>query len=137
MTADVQWMIIRKNSCFLKKGKGAPTMSLEPNNLKNKNSFRYNGLIHKQTVGVEAAEDGKGVVLVTRKNAGFRNPGKNHTRVELKKGGSRRTLHTIRTVIRSNRYRKDLKMAALRRASAILRSQKPIVVRKARGKKKE
>ena len=42
----------------------------ERNNLKNRNSKRYNGLIHKKTVGVEAATDGKGVVLVTKNKKG-------------------------------------------------------------------
>merc|ERR1711972_369170 len=52
-------------------------MSLEANNLKAKNSFRYSGVVKKQTVGVEPAKDGKGVVLVTRKSKGSRMPGKN------------------------------------------------------------
>jgi large subunit ribosomal protein L28e len=43
----------------------------EKNNLKNKNSFRFNGLVHQKTVGVEEAADKKGVVLVTRKRSGF------------------------------------------------------------------
>lgn len=42
----------------------------EPNNLKGRNSFRYNGLVHKKTVGVEVPKDGKGVVLVTKNNTG-------------------------------------------------------------------
>ncbi len=37
----------------------------EPNNLKNRNTFRYNGLIHPKVVGVEAVKDGKGVVFST------------------------------------------------------------------------
>ena len=28
---------------------------------------RYNGLVHKKTVGVEAVADGKGVTLVTKR----------------------------------------------------------------------
>ena len=47
----------------------------ESNNLKNRNSYRYNGLVRRQTVGLEPATDGKGVVLVTRnrrsKTGGF------------------------------------------------------------------
>lgn len=42
----------------------------EPNNLKARNSFRFNGLIHKKTVGIEPAADGKGVVVVLKKRAG-------------------------------------------------------------------
>ncbi|XP_030853978.1 60S ribosomal protein L28-like isoform X1 [Strongylocentrotus purpuratus] len=123
-SADLQWLIIRNNSCFLKHG-GGVTMSTEPNNLKNRNSFKYNGLIHKKAVGVEAAADGKGVVLVTKKIKGTMNkPAKTFNRVEMKKD-SRRTLTAIRRTLKKG-YRKDLKMAALRRASAIIRSQKPI-----------
>ncbi|XP_013402762.1 60S ribosomal protein L28 isoform X2 [Lingula anatina] len=130
-SADLQWMIIRNNSCFLRKGNGQ-TFTAEPNNLKNRNSFRYNGLVHKKTVGVEAAPGGKGVVLVTSKATGQRKPAARYTRTELKKG-SRRTLSTIRKVVGGSR--KDLKMSALRRASAILRSQRPVVV-KSSGRRK-
>lgn len=55
------WSFEFQNCLFLK----------EPNNLKSRNSFRYNGLIHRKTVGVEPTKDGKGVVLVTRRNKGI------------------------------------------------------------------
>lgn len=42
----------------------------EPNNLKARNSFRFNGLVHKKTVGVQPAADGKGVVVVLKKRRG-------------------------------------------------------------------
>jgi large subunit ribosomal protein L28e len=38
--------------------------------LRARNSFRYNGLINRKTIGVEPAKDGKGVVLVTKKGGG-------------------------------------------------------------------
>ncbi|ELK23872.1 60S ribosomal protein L28 [Myotis davidii] len=44
--------------------------SQEPNNLKARNSFRYNGLIHRKTVGVEPAPDGKGVVGIMKRRSG-------------------------------------------------------------------
>ncbi|XP_069121677.1 large ribosomal subunit protein eL28-like [Argopecten irradians] len=130
MSADVQWAIIRNNSSFLLKG-NKRTFSMEPNNLKAKNSFRYNGLVQRKSIGVEPAKDGKGVVLVTRNTQGSRKPCKNYTRMELKRD-PRRVLGTIRKTVRNNRYRKDLKMAALRRASALLKSQKPVVVKATR-----
>nr|ACD65130.1 putative 60S ribosomal protein RPL28 [Novocrania anomala] len=128
MSAALQWMIIRNNSSFLLKG-NKQTLSREPNNLKGRNSFRYNGLVHQKTIGVEPCADGKGVVLVTRKSTGWRKPVKAFTRTELKRG-SRRSLNTIRKTIRNNRYRKDLKMSALRRASMILKSQRPVIIKK-------
>lgn len=125
---DLQWLIIRNNSSFLLKGNGQ-TYSREQNNLKSKNSFRYNGLVNRQTVGVVPAKDGKGVVLVTKKSKAGKRPGSSYNKVELKRG-SRQTFSTIRKTLRNNSYRKDLKMAAVRRASALLKSQKPVVVKK-------
>ncbi|XP_060064262.1 large ribosomal subunit protein eL28-like [Ylistrum balloti] len=133
MSADVQWAIIRNNSSFLLKG-NKRTFSMEPNNLKAINSFRYNGLVRQKTIGVEPAKDGKGVVLVTRNSSGWRKPNKNYTKMELKRD-PRRVLGTIRKTVRNNRYRKDLKMAAIRRASALLKSQKPVVVKATRKSK--
>ncbi|KAL4219674.1 60S ribosomal protein L28 [Mactra antiquata] len=135
VSPDLLWGIIRNNSSFLLKGNGQ-TYSREANNLKTKNSFRYNGLIHRRTVGVEPAKDGKGVVLVTRKASANGLPAVTYNRTELKKG-SRRTLTSIRNTVRKNKYRKDLKMAAVRRASAILKSQKPVAVRKTVRKRKD
>uniref|UniRef100_A0A8C0G8D4 Large ribosomal subunit protein eL28 n=1 Tax=Chelonoidis abingdonii TaxID=106734 RepID=A0A8C0G8D4_CHEAB len=73
MSAHLQWMIIRNRSSFLLK-QNKQTYSTEPNNLKARNSFRYNGLIHRKTVGVEPAADGKGIVVVLKKRAGQHKP---------------------------------------------------------------
>uniref|UniRef100_A0A0B6Y3R9 Large ribosomal subunit protein eL28 n=1 Tax=Arion vulgaris TaxID=1028688 RepID=A0A0B6Y3R9_9EUPU len=135
-SADLTWLIIRNNSSTLLK-RSRQYMSLEPNNLKSRNSFRYNGFIHRKTVGIEPVKDGKGVVLVTRKTRGLRKPSKTLTRVELKKD-PRRTIATIRKTLQSNNYRKDLVNSAVRRTCAILKSQKPVVIKsKARTAKKD
>uniref|UniRef100_A0A8D1LEY1 Large ribosomal subunit protein eL28 n=1 Tax=Sus scrofa TaxID=9823 RepID=A0A8D1LEY1_PIG len=62
MSAHLQRMVVRNCSSFLVK-RHKQTYGTEPNNLKALNSFRYNGLIHHKTVGVESAADGKGVVV--------------------------------------------------------------------------
>jgi len=121
-SSHVQWMIIRNNSSFLQKRK-LGTLTTEPNNLKNRNTFRLNGLIHPKVVGVETVKDGKGVVFTTGSTKNVRKPAKRFHKVKLTKD-SRRTLTSIRRTIRKQRYRKDLKMAALRRASALLRGQR-------------
>ncbi|KAL7844859.1 hypothetical protein SRHO_G00233980 [Serrasalmus rhombeus] len=128
MSSHLQWMVIRNNSSFLIKRNGQ-TYSTEPNNLKARNAFRFNGLVHRKTVGVEQAADGKGVVVILKKRAGQRKPVKSYEKITINKN-SRTTLNRLRNIIRKNSYRKDLCMAALRRASAILRSQKPVVVKK-------
>ena len=46
------------------------------------------------------------------------------------KSGARRTLHKVKNSLNKQRYRKDLSKAALRRAAAITRSQKPLPARK-------
>ena len=118
----VQWMVIRNNSSFLRKRK-LGTFTTEPNNLKNRNSFRLNGLVHKKVVSVEADKDGKGIVFGTGAVKSTQKPAKRIHKVKLNKN-SRRVLTSIRRTIRKQSYRKDLKMAALRRASALLRGQR-------------
>uniref|UniRef100_A0A7N6B5V1 Large ribosomal subunit protein eL28 n=2 Tax=Anabas testudineus TaxID=64144 RepID=A0A7N6B5V1_ANATE len=130
MSSHLQWMVIRNCSSFLIKRNGQ-TYSTEPNNLKSRNSFRFNGLVHKKTVGVQPAADGKGVVVVLKKRAGQHKPANSYEKITINKN-SRATLNSVRHIIRKNKYRKDLRMAALRRASAILKSQKPVVVKKKR-----
>lgn len=81
--------------------------------------------MHNKTVGVASTSDKKGVVLTTRNQAGRNKPAKSLNRVSFKSAaGQRRVLGSIRTTLRQTRYRKDLKMAALRRASALLNGQK-------------
>ncbi|CAF0787432.1 unnamed protein product [Didymodactylos carnosus] len=86
-------------------------------------------LINKKVIGVEPTKDGKGVVFTTAKTKYRQKPAKSIRKITLKKD-SRRVLTTIRRTIRNQRYRKDLKMAALRRASALLRGQKPVIASK-------
>merc|ERR1711894_114295 len=136
MSADLQWAIIRKNSCFLVKSQGK-TLTKEPNNLTGANSYKYNGLVNKKTIGVEQAPSGKGVVLSVKKVKGaVRRPRDSHNRVTLSKD-SRRALKAVKNLCQKNYYRQDLMDAAMRRASLILRSQKPTVgVQKKRSRRK-
>ncbi|KAG9460265.1 hypothetical protein GDO78_022996, partial [Eleutherodactylus coqui] len=83
----------------------------EPNNLKARNSFRYNGLIHRKTVGVEPAADGKGIIVVLKKRAGQRKPVTTYEKITINKN-SRATLSSVRHIIRNNKYRKDLRMVS-------------------------
>merc|ERR1712127_1138658 len=125
MSSHLQWMCVRNNSAFLIKGAGQ-TFSTEKNNLKGKNSFRYNGLVHSKSVGVNVAPSSEGskVLFTTTRVAGSYKPNKRVNTVEFKtSAGPRRVLSKIRKTS-SNRYRKDLKTIALRRASALMQGQK-------------
>nr|XP_054319833.1 60S ribosomal protein L28 isoform X1 [Pongo pygmaeus] len=108
MSAHLQWMVVRNCSSFLIK-RNKQTYSTEPNNLKARNSFRYNGLIHRKTVGVEPAADGKGVVVVIKRRSGQRKPATSYVRTTINKN-ARATLSSIRHMIRKNKYRPDLRM---------------------------
>ncbi|CAI9581145.1 unnamed protein product, partial [Staurois parvus] len=79
-----------------------------------RNAFRYNGLIHKKTVGVEPAAH--------EKCAGLRKPASSYEKIIINKI-SCATLSSLRHIIRKDNYRRDLHMTALRHASAILKSE--------------
>ncbi|XP_063129916.1 large ribosomal subunit protein eL28-like [Rattus norvegicus] len=103
MSAHLQWMVVRNCSSFLIK-RNKQTYSTEPNNLKARNSLRYNGLIHRKTVGVEPAADGKGVVVVMKRRSGQRKPATSYVRTTINKNAPA-TLSSIRQMIRKNKYR--------------------------------
>ncbi|XP_043846958.1 60S ribosomal protein L28-like [Dromiciops gliroides] len=130
MSTYLQWMVLRNCSSFLI-NRNKQTYSTEPNNFKARNSFRYDRLIPQKTVGIELAADCKGIVVVLKRRVAQRKPATSYVRTTINKNG-RGTLNSVRHIIRKNKYRKDLRMAALRWACAILRSQKPVVVKKKR-----
>merc|ERR1712187_857581 len=120
MTASLQWAIINKfNSRDIRKS--GITWSKEAGHLKGKKSFKYSTLVNPGAVTVAANADG-GVVLTTTGNKNANLPAKNTTSVVIKKN-SRATFKSIRNTVRANNFRKDQKRAAVKKASAILRSQ--------------
>ncbi|KAK7084044.1 60S ribosomal protein L28 [Halocaridina rubra] len=132
MSADLCWQIIRNNHAYLLKKRNVyKSFSTEPNNLKNVNSLRYNGFCRRKVLGVDPAPGGKGVVLTYKVPKYKRKPAKSLIRTQLK-GGPRRALNSIRRFVKNGNYRKDLKKAALRRASAIFKSQRAQPYRKMR-----
>ncbi|VDO41862.1 unnamed protein product [Onchocerca flexuosa] len=73
VSADIQWQIIRKTSSFLRRQRGIPKhFSREPFNLKGVNSIRFNGLVHRKGMNIQAApEDEEGIVVTTKKRGEF------------------------------------------------------------------
>ncbi|XP_026470920.1 60S ribosomal protein L28 [Ctenocephalides felis] len=136
MSAHLSWMIVRNNNAFLKKKRNInKPFSSEPNNLTNLSSFRYNGFVHKKTVGVVPADKG-GFTVVYKKPKCQHRPAKATVKRTMK-SGPRRSLHKLRNLLNANGYRSDLTKVALRRASAVLRSQKPVPEKKKASKKME
>ena len=124
MSADLQWSIIRNNSCFIVKSLGT-TLSRDQNNVTSKNSFKANGLVNKHVIGVIAAD--KGVILTTKS--------KGKLKCSTLSRGGRRTIKTIRAATSGSHYRSDLTDAAVRKAAAIIKSQKNKTVSKRRTRK--
>jgi len=135
MSSDLVWSIIRKNSCFLIKNQGL-TLSKEPGNLTGKNAFKYNGYANAKTVGIDAAADGKGIVLSIRKSKGGNKPAQSLATTTITKG-SRAAVKTIKNILSSASYRQDLIDPAIRRTSAILSAQKAGVAKKRRSRRKK
>merc|ERR1711963_926101 len=112
MSADIAWAITRNNSCYLLKKRNCPKpFSTDPMNLTNKG---FN---------------------VTIKGGNGNKVAKSKSTVTMK-AGPRRPLHKVKALINKQRYRKDLGKAAMRKAAAIIRSQKPLPARKGTSAKK-
>ncbi|XKL59700.1 hypothetical protein PGB90_000716 [Kerria lacca] len=137
MSSDLYWMIIRNNNAYLlKKRDIKKPFSTESGNLKNVASFRYNGLIHEKTIDIKPAKEGKGFIITTKRKNKQNKPGKANISVTMT-AGPRRSLFKLRRYLNGSNYRKDLVQVALRKASAILESQKraSIIAKKVRTKK--
>nr|CAX71978.1 ribosomal protein L28 [Schistosoma japonicum] len=124
MSSHLIWDLIKNNDCFLMK-RGPECFSRDPLNLKNKNCFRYCGLVHKKAIGIKEERYGKGVVVTTKNVAKDHKPAKAVTRTKFVRG-RRRTLQKIRNLTCKQKYRRELKMLALRRASALMLNMKPV-----------
>nr|ACY71315.1 ribosomal protein L28 [Chrysomela tremula] len=136
MSSHLVWGIIRNNNAFLlKKRNISKPFSTEPNNLTNLSSYRYNGLIHKKSVGIVDAPDKKGFTVVYKKSSKQNKP-RQTTVKRTMKSGPRRCLYKLKRLLNCNKYRTDLTKAALRRASAVLRSQKPLPTKKPKAKER-
>ncbi|XP_055683984.1 60S ribosomal protein L28 [Lutzomyia longipalpis] len=134
-SSHLNWLIVRNCNAYLLKKRDIPKpFSTERNNLTNLSSFRYSGLVHHKTLAVLPA-DKKGFTVVYKKKNCENKPAKSSVKVTMK-SGPRRSLYKLKKTLKAQRYRKDLTKAALRRASAVLRSQKPTNPKKAKKTKK-
>merc|ERR1712113_1143718 len=129
MSSDIAWAITKNNSAYLLKKRNCPKpFSTDPMNLTNKHCKRFVGLVNKKALAIAPASDNKGFTVTIKKGSSNR-PGKNKDTVTMK-AGPRRSLHKVKALIVKQRYRKDLTKVAMKRASVIVRSQKPLPARK-------
>ncbi|EJW88091.1 ribosomal protein L28e [Wuchereria bancrofti] len=123
-SADIQWQIIRKTSSFLRRQRGIPKhFSRERFNIKGVNSIRFNGLVHKKGLDIQATSDGKGIIVAMKKRdsicVGFFN--------------IVTSILNATSVFWLSRITLSLEMSlAQKRASQLLRSLKPVASRRGR-----
>merc|ERR1712136_33337 len=129
MSADLTWMVVRNTSSLMVKGRlsKSKTFTKGPLSLTGIHSMTSSGLIGRKAVGIQAAADNKGVVVVTKKTKLGAKPSASLNSVTLKKG-RRAVLTSVANSVKS--YDKSKKSAAMKRASAVLRSQRPRVGKK-------
>merc|ERR1711998_36581 len=67
-SSDLLWALTKKSNCFLVKRNGLQ-LTTEPNNLMNKNCFKYSGLANEEAVGVE--ECPRGITLKNKTEGAY------------------------------------------------------------------
>ncbi|EJU02848.1 ribosomal protein L28e [Dacryopinax primogenitus] len=138
MSADLEWLLIRKwNSFIVKRVPEGPVFSTEAGNLRNLHSGKYSGIANNKVLDI--AEEKGQIVIKTRDASAPISANKKAVKTERvrSRSGGRRVAGVVSKKIASG-YRPDLRKAALARASALLeaqKSKKEFPAREIRGKK--
>mmetsp|Transcript_2848 Transcript_2848/g.4349 ORF Transcript_2848/g.4349 Transcript_2848/m.4349 type:complete len:152 (+) Transcript_2848:62-517(+) len=123
------WEVVKSNNSFMKKlngrtrRSGAVRFSVESGNLKNISSYKYSGICNSKTVDVNTTETGGAALKLKVASKAATSPAKGVATIPLNKY-YRRTQHTIASNATDNYYRRDLKADALKRYSAVYRSNR-------------
>nr|XP_012415664.1 PREDICTED: uncharacterized protein LOC105757114 [Odobenus rosmarus divergens] len=104
-STHLQWIVLRSGSSFRSK-RNKQAYSTEAHYQRPRNSFCYNGLIHRKTVALEPEAHGRGVVVVMRLRAGRRKAATSTVRTTIHKKASP-TPGSIRHMIRKHKDRPD------------------------------
>ncbi|XP_045649319.1 60S ribosomal protein L28-like [Ursus americanus] len=113
----LQWMALRDCSSFpIKRNK--QTYSTEPSNLQ--------APVQHTTVGVEPMAHGKGVAAAMKQRSSHRKLATSYVQTTMNKS-AQGPLSSIRYTILEYKFGPDLRTTAVRRAPAILLSQKPVM----------
>lgn len=129
VSRDLVWMLTNKHNAQMFKRPGiSQRFTTDPLNPKGLQTFRNSGSVQSHALSVQADPSGKGVVLLRKDAKHAQRPAKSVTRISLKRGAAR-TMKSIKNVVNKTGHRKGLKTALLRRASAILLSQKKVAVK--------
>jgi len=122
------WQIVGQNNSFQKKvngstkRSGATTFSNEKGNLYSVNSFKFSGLANSKAVDVSATSDNTTVISTKTKSAAT-SPKKSQASAAANKC-FKRSSGTVKNLVASNYYRRDLEAAALAKYSAVYKANK-------------
>ncbi|KAK1769298.1 putative ribosomal protein l28e protein [Phialemonium atrogriseum] len=128
VSSDLLWQVARSQNAYLVKRKdaGGVQFSRDPYNLANKNTWKHAGFVNNKALGIVANEKG-GVQLISKRAAHGQQPAKNQQTVAYRSNKSaRKTYKAVANQAAKSHYRPDLRETAVARASAILRSQRPV-----------
>ncbi|KIH90696.1 large subunit ribosomal protein L28e [Sporothrix brasiliensis 5110] len=127
VSADLVWEIVRsQNSYLVKRTKNAKVQfSRDPLNLTNVHSRKYAGFVNDKALGVVANKEG-GVQVISKTKAANKPASGQVTSNQGANKSARKTYRSVATMVAKSGYRADLRAAAVSRASAIRRSQRPV-----------
>jgi large subunit ribosomal protein L28e len=126
-SSDLIWEITRSQNSFLvnRKTGGGVRFSRDPLNLLNVHSRKYAGYVNDKAVGVQPSENG-GVSLISKTSETSQHPTKNiQTITWAPHAPSRKIYKAVASRTAKTGYRADLREAAVARASALRRAQRP------------
>jgi len=141
LSPDVVWFNVRKNNSFAVK-RNKTNFTSEPNNLMNRNTYKYSGLANRRTVDIVAVDESstasgaaaeskskresqaRATLVLKRKWLSLgRKPTKAYHKVSLRRD-FRRVARTIKNELQGKHYRPDLLRAALARWTKIYQTVK-------------
>ena len=124
VSRDLLWIATKDFNAHMFKRKGIrKVFSTDPLNPRGFQTFANAGALQPKALNVLPHPSGRGVQLVYKKKTVVTKPSKSLVKVPLTHSAGK-TIKTIKNFCNKTRYRRDLKTVALRRASAILRSQR-------------
>ncbi|WOO80879.1 60S ribosomal protein L28 [Vanrija pseudolonga] len=121
MSADLQWLLVRKWNSFQRKAVNGPVFSAEKGNLVNLHSGKYSGLANNKVIDISATPEG--AIKVTKITADGRKVASTQKSTTLRRSTGPRRANKIAAVETASKgFRADLRPAAVARASALSRA---------------
>ncbi|BEJ12306.1 hypothetical protein CspHIS471_0207660 [Cutaneotrichosporon sp. HIS471] len=123
MSADLQWLLIRKWNSFMRPAQNGPVFSSEKGNLLNIHSGKYSGLANNKVIDISANADGAISVTKTVANGGKVASARKSTTLR-RSTGPRRANKIAAVETATKGFRADLRHAGVARISALTRANR-------------